>query len=106
LSEHLATPPFGLSLEKVIDTPALGPGEALVEVLGARVRGRDPRGTTITRGTRVRLTRRGKRVIDRAVEAHVANDQRLLGALTAAERRTLDRLLRSLLVELERPTRE
>jgi DNA-binding MarR family transcriptional regulator len=58
------------------------------------------------RGTRVRLTRRGKRVIDRAVETHVANEERLLGALTAAERRTLDRLLKSLLVELEGPNRE
>ena len=53
------------------------------------------------RGTLVRLTRRGKDVIDRALETHVANEERLLGALTAAERRTLDGLLKSLLVELE-----
>jgi DNA-binding MarR family transcriptional regulator len=54
------------------------------------------------RGTLVRLTRRGKRVIDRAVETHVANEERLLGALSAAERRTLDGLLRDLLLQLER----
>jgi DNA-binding MarR family transcriptional regulator len=54
------------------------------------------------RGTLVRLTRRGKSVIDRALETHVANEERLLGALTAAERRTLDALLKSLLVDLER----
>ena len=53
------------------------------------------------RGTLVRLTRRGKRVIDRAVETHVGNEERLLGALTAAERRTLDGLLKNLLIQLE-----
>jgi DNA-binding MarR family transcriptional regulator len=54
------------------------------------------------RGTLVRLTRRGKAVVDRAVAAHVANEDRLLGPLSAAERRTLDRLLRKLLSGLER----
>jgi DNA-binding MarR family transcriptional regulator len=54
------------------------------------------------RGTLVRLTRRGKSVIDRAVDTHVGNEERLLGALTATERRTLDALLRRLLIELER----
>jgi DNA-binding MarR family transcriptional regulator len=57
------------------------------------------------RGTLVRLTRRGKNVIDRAVETHVGNEERLLGVLTAAERRTLDRVLKSLLIELERAER-
>jgi DNA-binding MarR family transcriptional regulator len=54
------------------------------------------------RGTLVRLTRRGKAVVDRAVAAHVANEDRLLGPLSAADRRTLDRLLRKLLSGLER----
>ena len=54
------------------------------------------------RGTLVRLTRRGKSVIDRAVEAHVANEERLLGPLRAADRRALDGLLRKLLSDLER----
>ena len=54
------------------------------------------------RGTLVRLTRRGKSVIDRAVEAHVANEVRLLGSLGAADRRALDALLRTLLSDLER----
>ena len=53
-------------------------------------------------GTLVRLTRRGRSVTDRAMEAHVGNEERLLGALTAAERRTLDGLLRNLLIQLER----
>jgi DNA-binding MarR family transcriptional regulator len=57
------------------------------------------------RGTLVRLTRRGKRVIDAAVETHVGNEERLLGALTAVERRTLDGLLKNLLVPLEQAKR-
>jgi DNA-binding MarR family transcriptional regulator len=56
------------------------------------------------RGTLVTLTRRGKDVIDKAVEDHVANEERILRSLTPAERRSLDGLLRTLLVDLERPT--
>jgi DNA-binding MarR family transcriptional regulator len=56
------------------------------------------------RGT-LRLTRRGTSVIDRAVETHIGNEERLLGALTAAERRTLDGLLKNLLIQLERAKR-
>ena len=54
------------------------------------------------RGTLVRLTRHGKRVIDRAVKTHLGTEERLLRALTAAERRTLDGLLKNLLIHLER----
>jgi DNA-binding MarR family transcriptional regulator len=54
------------------------------------------------RGTLVRLTRRGKSVIDKAVKIHVANEKQLLGSLTASERRTLDDLLKRLLIPLER----
>jgi len=53
------------------------------------------------RGTLVRLTRRGRSVADKAVETHVSNEERLLGPLTAAERRSLDGLLKKLLVPLE-----
>lgn len=54
------------------------------------------------RGTLVRLTRRGKAVVDRAIETHVASEERLLGSLAAADRRALDDLLRALLPGLER----
>jgi DNA-binding MarR family transcriptional regulator len=53
------------------------------------------------RGTLARLTRRGKAVIDRAIETHVANEEQLLRSLSAADRRVLDDLLRSLLSDLE-----
>jgi DNA-binding MarR family transcriptional regulator len=57
------------------------------------------------RGTLVRPTRRGKCVIDKEVERHIGNEKRLLGALTAAERRRLDVLLKNLLIHLERAER-
>ena len=50
------------------------------------------------RGRLVALTAKGRAVVDRAVVEHLANEERLLGALSAAERRTLARLLRKLLV--------
>jgi DNA-binding MarR family transcriptional regulator len=53
------------------------------------------------RGTLVRLTRKGKTLIDKAVETHIANEKRLLEALGKDEQRQLDRLLRTLLAELE-----
>ena len=53
------------------------------------------------RGTLVGLTRRGKTVIDKAVDAHLSNEERLLRSLSSAERRNLDELLRALLGDLE-----
>lgn len=53
------------------------------------------------RGSRIWLTRRGKAVIDRALDAHVENEERLLRSLSAADRRALDDLLAKLLSELE-----
>ena len=53
------------------------------------------------RGTLVRLTRRGKTTIDKALEAHLRNEEALLCSLSAADRRALDSLLRMLLAEVE-----
>jgi DNA-binding MarR family transcriptional regulator len=53
------------------------------------------------RGTLVRLTRKGKTLIDKAVETHLANEKRLLVALEPDDQRTLDHLLRALLASLE-----
>ena len=55
------------------------------------------------RSTLVRLTRRGRSTIDKAVATHLANEDQLLRSLSPADRRTLDRLLRGLLAELEPP---
>lgn len=57
------------------------------------------------RGTLVRLTRHGKAVVDRALETHVANEERLLSPLSRAERKQLDALLRKLLAALDEPSR-
>jgi len=53
------------------------------------------------RGTLVRLTARGRRTIDAALSAHVANESRLLAGLTRQDRRSLDAVLRKLLAGLE-----
>jgi DNA-binding MarR family transcriptional regulator len=48
------------------------------------------------RGRLIRLTDRGRTLIDEAVEQHVRNETRLLAGLTADERRALTDLLRKL----------
>jgi DNA-binding MarR family transcriptional regulator len=48
------------------------------------------------RGRLIRLTSRGRKLIDEAVEEHVRNETRLLAGLTPAERSALIDLLRKL----------
>ena len=64
-----------------------------METGGLLRRSPDPRDR---RGLLIALTPKGRRAVDRAVEAHVANEERLLSGLSAAERRRLDGLLRKL----------
>ncbi|MFG3253358.1 MarR family winged helix-turn-helix transcriptional regulator [Streptomyces sp. NPDC048172] len=52
------------------------------------------------RAVRVRLTDEGLAVVDRAVEAHTENEQRMLAALKEPERTALESALRHLLVSL------
>lgn len=49
----------------------------------------------------VQLTDAGMTLIDQAVEAHVANEQKMLDGLTEQQRALLDNSLRDLLVSLE-----
>ena len=53
--------------------------------------------------SRVQLTPQGLALIDRAVEAHVANEHRILSALKAADLAALDHKLALLLAALESP---
>jgi DNA-binding MarR family transcriptional regulator len=53
------------------------------------------------RGTLVRLTPKGKALIDGATSKHVNNEERLLSALTIREQQQLSELLRKLLVALD-----
>ncbi|MBW4578782.1 MAG: MarR family transcriptional regulator [Tildeniella nuda ZEHNDER 1965/U140] len=56
---------------------------------------------TDRRGTLIQLTDKGFNVIEKAVEAHVANEHRLLSGLEEAERQALDQLLHQLLMSFE-----
>jgi DNA-binding MarR family transcriptional regulator len=53
------------------------------------------------RGTLVGLTKKGRSVVDEAIAAHLANEERVLQSLSPADRRALDGLLRALLADLE-----
>src|SRR5215470_19295129 len=52
------------------------------------------------RGKLIALTDAGRRLIDETVGRHVANETRLLSALTKAEQETLDALLKKLIAAL------
>ena len=56
------------------------------------------------RSSLVQLTPQGLELIDRAVEAHVANEHRILAPLKAADLAALDGKLTLLLAALESPT--
>ena len=56
--------------------------------------------------SRVQLTPREPTLIDRAVEAHVANEYRILAALKAADLAALDHRLAVLLAALESPAEQ
>lgn len=53
------------------------------------------------RAVRVALTDAGRELVDIVVTQHAANETRMLAALTAAERRELDRIAGKLLTALE-----
>jgi DNA-binding MarR family transcriptional regulator len=74
--------------------------DRLVEA-GLVVRRPDPNDR---RGALVRLTRKGRTVIDRALETHIAGEEHLLKPLNPADRRALDKLLRKLLTALDSST--
>lgn len=97
--------PYELNPTRLMETTMLSSGGMTkrldrLDEAGLVERRPDP---TDRRGTLVRLTRRGKAVIDKAVETHALNEERLLDSLTPADRRALDDLLRKLLAGLERP---
>ena len=93
-------PPYQMSPTRLVDSVVLSSGAMTnridrVEALGLVERLPDPHDR---RGTLVALTAEGRQTVDAAVVAHLANEERLLGALSPAERGTLARLLRKLLL--------
>lgn len=93
----------GVSQRRLMDELGLTSGtisvrmDRLVEE-GLVVRRTDP---DSKRTTLITLTDRGRELFERVVPAHLANERRLLSALTDDECRTLTALLRRLLVEFE-----
>jgi DNA-binding MarR family transcriptional regulator len=53
------------------------------------------------RGTQIKLTDQGFDLIEKAVEAHVINEHRILNSLKVGEREVLTQLLRKLLASFE-----
>ena len=97
-------PPFELNPSELMRTTLLSSGGMTKRIdrladEGLVVRRPDPGDR---RGTLIRLTARGKALIDRALETHLANEERLLGGLSSSQRRQLDSLLQRLLANLER----
>jgi DNA-binding MarR family transcriptional regulator len=96
-------PPYELNPTQLMRATLLSSGgmtkrlDRLVEA-GLVERRADP---SDRRGILVGLTPHGKAVVDTALEAHVANEERLLRSLKPADRRALDDLLRTLLADLE-----
>jgi DNA-binding MarR family transcriptional regulator len=100
----------GLSQRHLMDDLGLTSGTVSVRIdrlveQGLVERRRDP---DSKRNVLVALTDRGRDVFERVVPAHLANEARLLAALSDEDRRLLEELLRKLLVEFEgsRPPEE
>ena len=98
-------PPYALSPSALIDWTMVTSGTMTnridrLEAAGLVARTRNPRDG---RGFLVALTEAGFRLIDAAVTAHVANQQRLAAALGPQERADLDRLLAKWLAAFEAP---
>ena len=88
-------PPFALSPTDLYEATMVTSGAMTarldrLEKAGLIERGRHPEDR---RGVMVRLTHKGKELIDEAVTAHVENERRILAGLTPEEKDTLIDLL-------------
>ncbi len=93
-----AGPPYQLNPTELLRTVMLTSGgmtKRVDRMVEADLIGRRP-DPDDRRATLVRLTRKGKALADKAVVLHAGNEARILGLLSVAERRELDRLLRKL----------
>ena len=95
--------PEGVSQRRLMDELGLTSGTVSVRMdrlvaAGLVDRRPDP---SSRRNTLITLTERGRELFERVVPAHLANERRLLAALSDAERDQLAALLRKLLVEFE-----
>src|SRR5688572_18106393 len=93
-------PPGELSRSTMVTTGGMTKRLDRLEALGLIRREPDPRDR---RGKRIALTDSGRALIDRAVEAHLQNEERLLAELSPAKRKELAALLRELLIVVDAP---
>jgi len=91
--------PGQLSQSTMVTTGGMTKRLDRLESLGFVERQPDP---DDRRGRRIALTDEGRDLIDRTVEAHLENEERLLADLPAAKREQLVALLRELLTALDR----
>ena len=94
--------PYQLSSTRLCEATMISSGGMTdrldrLERAGLVVRRPDPRDR---RGKLIVLTDSGKRLIDKAIGRHVANEERLLLSLTVAEQETLSALLKKLIAGL------
>jgi DNA-binding MarR family transcriptional regulator len=94
--------PFMLSPTRLYEATMISSGGMTdrldrLERAGLVERRPDPRDR---RGKLIALTGAGRRLIDETIGRHVANEERLLSALTQDEQETLDALLRKLIAGL------
>jgi DNA-binding MarR family transcriptional regulator len=92
-----------VSQRRLMDELGLSSGTVSVRIdrlveEGLVDRGLDPESR---RNTLITLTPRGRALFERVVPAHLANERRLLSALTGGEQEVLAALLRKLLVDFE-----
>ena len=90
--------PGELSRSTMVTTGGMTKRLDRLEALGLIRRGPDP---TDRRGRLIGLTEDGRALIDRAVEAHLQNEERLLASLPTPKREHLAALLRELLTALD-----
>jgi len=95
--------PDGVSQRRLMDELNLTSGTISVRIDrlvedGLVTRRPDPESK---RNTLIALTERGRELVERAIPAHLANERRLLSALSADEQAQLAGLLRKLLIEFE-----
>jgi DNA-binding MarR family transcriptional regulator len=90
--------PTALSRTLLLSTSAMTNRIDRLETAGLVAREADP---DDRRGIRVGLTDDGRELVERALRAHVANERRLIAALSEREQKAVGRLLRKLAHDLD-----
>jgi DNA-binding MarR family transcriptional regulator len=90
--------PTGLYRELVLTSGAMTNRLDVLELAGLVERQPDPNDR---RGTLIELTRKGKALLDQAMDAHLQGEAQMVAHLSKDEQKCLADLLRKLLIEIE-----